>query len=75
MPTKFIASALILAGIHGLATLPLRRKYNAVAHLLLETHDTNVIQQQQIGYLVDLILEHEIELSEFDVIMLTSLKS
>lgn len=74
MPHKLqIAAALAALGsTYGLTILHHRKKYAEIARVLLIVSGERDILKTQMDYLVDVLNENSIELSEFDLIALNN---
>ena len=74
MPRKYQIAVAALGSVvaYRLVSYPLRRKYGEVARSLIHYGQLSEVQDRQITYLMELIADNEIELDEFDLIVLNS---
>ena len=75
MPRKYrIAVAGLIGSViaFDLVTMPLRKKYAEIARIAIALDKQNNSLRQQLEYLVNMINAHDIELDEFDLIVLTN---
>lgn len=74
MPNKLQIAALLAAigSTYSLTRFVYIRKYKQIARVLLAVGSERDTLQTQIGYLVDVLNENDVELSEFDLIALNN---